>query len=300
MDRLDAMSILLAAVEAGSLSAAARRLSTPLATVSRKVSDLEAHLKTRLLHRSSRKLALTEAGTSYVAACRRILADLGEAERAASGEYSAPRGELVVTAPLAFGRLHLVPVLADFLRAYPDIDVHLELNDRVVSLLEEQIDVALRIGTLPDSSPMAARVGTIRRIVCASPAYLAARGTPRTPADLVGHDCITYRGFLAADAWTFYDRGTPVVAPIRSRLTVTSAESAYDAAIAGVGLAALLSYQLATALRAGALDVVLRDFEPAPVPVSLVYGAGRFLPLKLRAFLDFATPRLRARLADVG
>ena len=172
MDRLEAMSIVLAVVEAGSLSAAGRRLRLPLATVSRKVSDLEAHLRTKLFNRSSRKLVLTDAGSSYVAACKRILADVTEAERAASGEYAAPTGELVLTAPISLGRLHVVPMLADFFTAYPDIDVRLVLADRVVSLIEDHIDVALRIGTLPDSSLIALRVGTVRRVTCASPDYL--------------------------------------------------------------------------------------------------------------------------------
>src|ERR1700754_3739560 len=177
MDRLDAMSIFLAVVEAGSLSAAARRLNTSLATVSRKVSDLESHLRTKLFERSSPKLMLSAAGSSYVVACKRILADLVEAERTASGEYTQPTGELIVTAPLSLGRIYLIPILADFLKAYPDIDARLILTDRVMSLSEEQVDVALRLGALPDSSLMALRLGAVRRVTCASPAYLDARGT---------------------------------------------------------------------------------------------------------------------------
>jgi DNA-binding transcriptional LysR family regulator len=298
MDRLEAMSIFLAVVEAGSLSAAARRLKAPLATVSRKVSELEAHLNTKLFNRSSRKLVLTEAGSSYVAACKRILIDVTEAERAASGEYTAPTGELIVTAPVVLGRVHLIPILADFLAAYPDIDVRLLLNDRVVSLLEDQIDVALRLGTLPDSSLIALRLGTIRRVVCASPAYLSGRGTPRTPEDLAGHDCISYAGFLSPDAWTFVRDNTNVAVPIHSRLVVTSVEAACDAARAGIGITAAFSYHIEAALRAGALATVLDEFQPAPLPVSFVYTAGRFVPIKLRAFLDFAAPRLKAALLE--
>src|SRR5262245_11323207 len=188
MDRLEAMSTFLAVVEADSLSAAARRLKTPLSTVSRKISELESHLQTKLFNRSSRKLVLTGAGSSYIVACKRILADVTEAERTASGEYTEPTGELVVTAPIVLGRTHLIPILADFLKVYPAIAVNLLLNERVQSLFEEQIDVGLRIGVLPDSSMMAIRVGSIRRVVCASPTYLAARGTPRTPDDLAVHD----------------------------------------------------------------------------------------------------------------
>ena len=163
MDRLESMSILVSAVEAGSLSAASRRLGTPLATVSRKVSELEAYLGTRLLNRSSRRLTLTDAGRSYVAACKRILDDVGEAERSASGEYSAPRGDLVITAPIVFGRLHVLPVVSEFLKAYPEIDIRMVLADRVVNLFEDNVDLAVRIGELPDSSLVATRVGAILR-----------------------------------------------------------------------------------------------------------------------------------------
>ena len=184
MDRLDSMSVLLAVVDAGSLSAGARRLGIPLATVSRKVSDLEAHLRTRLLNRTSRQITLTDAGRSYAAACRRILEEIGEAERAAAGEYSAPKGDLVVTAPIVFGRLHVLPVTLDFLRAYPDIDIRLTLTDHSLNLLEDHVDVAVRIGDLPDSGLMATRLGSIRQVVCASPAYFAERGRPARPEAL--------------------------------------------------------------------------------------------------------------------
>ena len=313
MDRLEAMSILLTAVEAGSLSAAGRRLGMPLATVSRKVSDLEAHLRTRLFNRTSRRLTLTDAGRSYVEACRRILEEVTEAERAAAGEYSAPKGDLIVTAPVVFGRLHVLPVIAAFLKTYEDINVRLVLADRIVNLVEDHIDVAVRIGPLTDSGLVATRVGTIRQVVCGSPAYFAARGVPQRPADLGAHDCITSAGLMSPDFWRFpatksaasestvsksrasksSASDTPVA--IRSRLVVNSAEAAVDAAVAGLGIARVLSYQAVNAIRAGSLAVVLQDFEPAPWPVSLVYaGNGRLLPLKVRVFIDFAAPRLKA------
>jgi DNA-binding transcriptional LysR family regulator len=298
MDRLESMSILVTAVEAGSLSAAARRLGTPLATVSRKVSELEAHLKTRLLTRSSRQLSLTDAGRSYVAACKRILEDVGEAERAASGEYSAPKGDLMITAPIVFGRLHVLPVLAEFLRVYPDIDIRLVLADRVVNLLEDHVDLALRIAELPDSSLVATRVGAIRRVVCGSPAYFAERGTPKSPGELGTHACVTFEGLMPPDAWTFTKGKSDTSVAIHSRLVVNTAEAAIDAAIAGLGITRVLSYQIANAARTGALTVVLQEFEPAPSPVNLVYTGQRLLPLKLRAFLDFAAPRLKARLSE--
>lgn len=296
MDRLESMSILLAAVEAGSLSAASRQLGTPLATVSRKVAELEAHLRTRLVVRTSRRLALTEAGRAYVAACKRILDEIDEAERAASGEYSAPRGDLLITAPVVFGRLHVLPVVTAFLKAYGDIDVRLVLADRMVNLLDEHADLAVRIGALPDSNLVATRLGTIRRVTCASPAYLAAHGTPMHPDDLSGHHCITFNVLMSPDIWTFpIGRGTHAVA-VRSRLVVSTAEAAIDAAADGIGVTRVLSYQVAEAVRLGKLVLVLQDHEPPRSPVSLVTNGQGLMPQKLRAFLDYAGPRLRSRL----
>ena len=297
MDRLDAMSLFVATVEAGSLSAAARRVGVPLATVSRKLSDLEKHLKTRLLNRSTRRLTLTDAGQSYVIACRRILDEVNEAERTAAGEYSSPTGELVITAPVVFGRLHVLPVITDFLALYPQVDIRLTLSDRITQLVEEHIDLALRIGDLPDSAMVAIRVGSIRRIVCASPAYLAMHGTPTRPPELAGHNCVTFEGLAAPATWSFGAGKAETTVPVRSRLQVNTAEAAIDAAIAGLGLTRVLSYQADAAARAGALRVVLEPFEPPPWPVSLVHAGQGLLPVKLRAFLDFAAPRLKERLA---
>lgn len=297
MDRLESMSTLVAAVEAGSLSAAARRLGMPLATVSRKVSELEAHLKTQLLIRSSRRLTLTDAGQAYIAACKRILEDIGEAERVASGEYRAPKGDLIITTPIVFGRLHVLPVATAFLKAYPDIDIRIVLADRVVNLFEEHVDLAVRIGALPDSSLVATRVGSIRRVACGSPAYFAERGMPKSPSELGTHDCITFDGLTSPDTWIFAKGKADISVPIRSRLIVNTAEAAIDAAIAGTGITRVLSYQIADAMQAGALAVILQEFEPPPWPVNLVYAGGQLLPLKLRAFLDFAAPRLKAGLS---
>jgi len=295
MNRLESMSILVAVVDAGSLSAAARRLGMPLATVSRKVGELESHLKTRLLHRTTRQLSLTEAGSSYVGACRRILEDIGEAERAATGEYASPKGELVVTAPVVFGRLHVVPVVADFLAHYPEINVSLVLTDRVVHLMDEHADVAIRIGELPDSTLMATGVGAVRRVICASPAYLAAHGVPTRPHDLAGHECITFEVLASMRAWVFGSGKSELSVPVHSRLAVNTAEAAIAAAILGVGLIRVLSYQVADPVRDNALGVVLDTFESAPLPINLVHKGQAPVPLKLRAFLDFVTPRLRAR-----
>jgi len=298
VDRLESMTILVAVVDAGSLSAAARQLGMPLASVSRKVAELEAHLNTRLLHRTTRQLSLTEVGASYVAACRRILEEIGEAERSATGEYAAPKGELVVTAPMVFGRLHLLPVVAEFLAQFHQIGVNLVLTDRVAHLMEEQIDVALRIGELPDSSFMATRVGSVRRVICGSPAYLAARGVPASVEELAHHDCITFDVLSSKPAWVFKSAKGEQSVPVRSRFAVNTAEAAIDGAKLGVGLVRVLSYQVAEALRSQTLQAVLVHHEPQPLPVSLVHKGQAPLPLKLRAFLDFVAPRLRARIDD--
>jgi DNA-binding transcriptional LysR family regulator len=288
--------LVLAVAEAGSLHAAARRLNTPVATASRKISELEAHLRAKLFHRSGRRLALTDAGSTYVAASERILAEVEEAERTAAGEYTKPTGELTVTAPVGLGRLHLIPVLAEFLRAYPDINIRLVLVDPILGLLEDHVDVALRIGELPDSRLIALRVGTIRRVVCASPAYLEARGTPKTPDDLAGHDFIVYEGFLGSDVWKLVRNGAEVAITVQPRFVVNNLDAACDAARAGIGLTRAFSHFVRAAVEGGTLTTVLDEFQ-LPIPVSFVYAAGRFLPIKLRAFLDFAAPRLRARLA---
>jgi DNA-binding transcriptional LysR family regulator len=297
MDRFDAIATLIAAVDGGSLSAASRALGMPLATVSRKVSELEAHLGAQLVVRTSRKLLLTEAGRAYVSAGRRILDQIDEAERAASGEYRAPQGHLTMTAPIMFGRLHVEPVVLAFLQAYPQIDARLVLADHVVNLVDEQVDVAIRIGPLPDSAMVATRLGAVRWVTCASPAYLAERGAPDTLDALSGHDCIMFEGLYSNTVWTF-GRGKEIIAvPIRPRFAVNTADAAIAAAVAGTGITRVLSYQVAEAVAAGKLQLLLHAFEPEPLPVHLVYPTPSLLPLKLRAFLDFAAPRLKASLA---
>ena len=297
MDRIEAMSMLLAAVDAGSLSAAGRRLGVPLATISRKVSELEKHLNSRLLVRGGRRLILTEAGHNYVASCRRILDDIREAERTAAGEYRAPQGELVISVPVVFGRTHVLPVLADFLRAYPDVQVRMQQTDRIVNLLEDHVDLAVRVGTLPDSSLVATRIGYVGRVLCASPDYLARFGVPERPDDLKRHECIAFSALTPGDErWLFFKDGEDIVTDIRPRLIVNTAEAAVTAAAAGIGIARVLSYQVSAQVASGALAVVLADYEPASLPMSLVYPGQRQVPLKLRAFLDFAAPRLRERM----
>ena len=299
MDRFDAMSVLLAVVEEGSLSAASRRLRAPLATVSRKVADLERHLRTQLIVRTSRRVELTDAGRAYVAATKRILEQVEEAERAAAGEYSAPRGELHVTAPGMFGKRHLLPLAIAFLKEHPDITLRLFLADRQINLTEEHVDLALRIGHLEDSGLIATRVGAVQRVTCASPDYLAQRGTPQTPEDLRVHDGISFQGFPVAPEWRYRrDNPTFVVEP-RTRLAVNTTEAAVAAAIAGLGIIRVLTYQVADELRSGELQVVLGEFAPAAMPVSLVYPDAGLLPLKVRAFLDWTAPRLRTQLQAI-
>ena len=296
MDRIEAMSTLLAVVEAGSLSAASRKLRVPLTSVSRRISELEAHLKTQLLNRTSRRVTLTDAAHSYIQACRRILDDLDEAERVVSGEYRAPQGELTVTASLVLGRVHVMPVAAAFLKAYPDILLRLRLSDRVVSLQEEHVDLGIRVGPLPDSGIVARRIGSVRRVVCASPDYLLSRGRPETPQDVSAHDCVTFTGYTHAESWEFQIGGSPVSVPIRSRLQVDAAEAVVEAALAGAGIARLFSFHVAQAVKDGRLSLLLEQFEPPQLPANIVYLGGGLLPLKVRAFLDFAAPRLKARL----
>ncbi len=296
MDRFEAMATLITAVDGGSLSAASRQLGMPLATVSRKVSELETHLRTRLVVRTSRKLLLTEAGRSYVAAARRILEDVEEAERAASGEYRAPRGHLTITAPINFGRMHVEPVVLAFLQAYPEIDARLVLADHVVNLVDDHVDAAVRVGRLPDSAMVATRLGAVGWVMCASPDYLAARGIPETLEALARHDCVMFEGLYANTVWHF-GRSRQATVSILPRFAVNTADAAIAAAIAGTGITRVLSYQVADAVAAGKLRLILQAFEPEPLPVHLVYPAQSLLPLKLRAFLDFAAPRLKASLS---
>ena len=297
MDRLDAMSIVVAVHEAGSLSAAARRLGIPLPTASRKLSDLETHLNARLFNRSTRRVTLTDAGHAYVGACKRILEEVGEAERAVSGEFSAPKGDLIVSAPIVFGRLHVLPIITEFLQTYTEVKVRLILNDRTVDLPDNHVDLAVRIGDLRDRSLVAVRVGSTRTVVCAGPGYLAERGVPKRPHELQDHQCIVFEGLSSAEVWVFGTGGSEVLVPIHPRLMVNTAEAAIDAAIAGGGLTRVLSYQIEQAIAAGELVRVLQRFEPDAIPVSLIYTSQGRLPLKMRAFFDFAAPRLRARLA---
>ncbi len=301
MDRLESMTAFVAVARAGGFSAASRELGIPLATLSRRVAELEGALGVRLLHRSTRQVVVTDAGRAFFAACQRALDDLRDAEDAVTSEYRTPRGDLMVTGPVAFGRLHLQPVVLDFLAAYPQINLRLQLIDKVLNIADEHIDLAVRIAHLPDSSLTARTLGSTRLVVCASQAYLKAHGAPLSPEDLMQHDCIAWSTLGPRDTWWFRgDSGTDKQYPIRTRLATTLAESAIDAAVAGIGLVQTTSYQASEAVGAGRLMVVLRKFECAATPVSLVYVRDRLVPLKLRVFIDFVAPRLSERLRTIA
>lgn len=300
MDRFEAMRTLVAAVDGGSLSAASRNLNLPLPTVSRRVSDLETMLGSQLVVRTSRKLLLTEAGLAYVDSARRVLEELAEAERAASGEYRAPRGELLITAPIMFGKMHVAPIIHDFLGAYPEVTVRLALTDGVVDLVESRVDVAVRLGQLPDSTLIAKRVGEVRWVTCASPDYIARRGTLASPEELPAHECIAYEGLELWRDWTFAGpRGEQTII-IRPRYSVNTADAVIAGAAAGLGIAYIISYQVADSVRDGVLVPILREWAPPSFPVQIVHTSRAHQPLKLRAFLDFVAPRLQERLGAVA
>ncbi|MCZ8218773.1 MAG: LysR family transcriptional regulator [Acidovorax sp.] len=303
MDRFDAISAFVAVARSGGFSAAGRALGTPVANVSRKVALLEEALGVRLLVRTTRHVALTEGGQRYFEACVRVIDALRDADDEVTGEYRQPKGDLVVTAPLGFGQQHLQPVVHEFLRAYAQVNVHLQLADRVLPLVEEHVDCAVRIGNLVDSSLVARELGTIRIVVCAAPAYLDTHGAPLDLSDLSGHDCISWTGLAPHKTWALTVRQGTTSAesqvPVHVRTSTTTQESALQAAIAGLGLVQATSYQVAPHVAAGRLVSVLAAHDSDPYPVSLVYPSKRLIPLKLQAFLDFATPRLSQRLAEV-
>lgn len=296
MDRLAAINVFVAIAEAGSLSAAGRRLGLPLATVSRNLSALEDHVRARLITRTTRRLVLTEPGLQYLESCRRILAELETAELRLAGDQAEPQGELAFTAPVVFGRLHVLPVVVAFLAAHPRVSARMLLVDRIVDLVEEGLDLSVRVGPLADSSLIATRVGATRYVACASPGYLAKHGTPSNPRDLTDHDCISFNTLFLPERWRFYGQKRQVVT-VQPRLSVNTAEAAIDAAVAGVGITRVLSYQAASRLADGSLRLILEDFEPEAAPVSLLHREDRLPQAKVRSFVAFAAPLLRKALS---
>ncbi|WP_163869213.1 LysR family transcriptional regulator [Myxococcus eversor] len=301
MDRLDSLRAFIVAVDHGSLSAAARALSRSPASVTRAIASVEQRLGTTLLRRTTRSLRLTEAGERYLVVARRVLADLDDAEKSAGAAAAQPQGLLTVTAPTSFGSLHVRPLVDEYLAANPRVRARLLLLDRVVSVVEEGIDVAVRIGHLADSALMATTVGSVRRVVVASPAYLARHGRPTSAAALAEHRCVVCTAVTPNDTWTFGarregERAKQVrVTPV---LSVNLPEAAIGATKNGVGVTCVVSYQVAESVRSGALVVLLAELEPPPVPVHLVYPATSARTAKVRAFVELATPRLRATLAE--
>jgi len=296
VDRIDAMRVFIAALDEGSLAGASRALKRSPAAVSRAIAFLEAHVGTELLHRTTRSIRLSDAGARYAEACRRILAEVDEADLAASGERSAPRGVLSISAPPVAGDEILRPIIEQFLVAYPMVSVRLVLVDRTVNLVEESVDVAMRVAQLPDASVIATRVGgDVRRVVVAAPSYLAGRQPIGEPSDLAGHQIIAFTNF-GLDSWTFTPaKGSPVARSVHftPRLTVNTVRAALGAAIAGVGVTRLYSYHVADAVQAGRLQLLLTESEHPALPVHLMSPPGRASVPKVRGFLDFAAPRLR-------
>jgi DNA-binding transcriptional LysR family regulator len=289
------MSMLLAVVDNGSFSAAARKIQVPVATLTRKVSELEAQVGARLLIRTTRKLTLTDAGIGYVASARRIVEQVEEADRQAAGEFIIPKGELVVSASITFGRLHVLPVVAAFLADFPEINIRLLLSDRNVDFVDDRVDLAVRIGALPDSEMIATRIGSMRTVVCASPALLQVHGNPTGPEDLTRFPCVAFDGPAPSPGWTF----GAVELAMRPRLSVSTVDAAVKAAVAGVGITRLLYYQVVDHLRKGELKVLLAAFEPKPAPVHLLHSSHGQMPVKMRRFLDFAAPRLRRAMEEL-
>jgi DNA-binding transcriptional LysR family regulator len=295
MDRLDTVTIFVSVAEIGGFAAAARRLRRSPAAVTRAVAQLEARLGVRLLNRTTRAVSVTEAGQRFLAGAKRALAEFEEIEQATAGQQTAPRGQLQITAPIVFGRLHVLPIVGEFLGRFPAISVRMMLLDRPIDLVEEGIDVAIRIGALADSSAIATRVGEVRRVVVASPGYLKGRRVPKRPAELADLDVINFAG-LERDRWSFRGPDGEASIGLSPRLEVNTAESAIDAARAGLGVTRVLSYQAIERIRAGELKRLLTAYETEELPVHVLYPGGRYPAAKLRAFVDFAVPRLRARL----
>lgn len=300
MDRLKVMAVFVQVAERRSFAAAARRLGLSAPAVSRAIAALEDRLGARLVTRTTRSVRLTEAGQRYYEDCRRILADIEEADAAAAGAHGELRGQLLVTASVLFGRLFVLPIVMRFLDDHPGVAIRTLFVDRVVNLVEEGVDVAVRIGELPSSTLRAQQVGSVRRIVCASPEYLARHGVPATPDELRQHRIVAAGASLGSTEWRFAAGDASVAVALQPSLVTTNNGEALDAAVAGWGLTRVLSYQAAAALAAGRLRIVLAEFEPAPLPIHVVHGEGRRASAKLRAFVDRAVRELREHPALSG
>jgi DNA-binding transcriptional LysR family regulator len=286
MDRLDAMQAFVAVADLQGFAPAARKLSLSPSGVTRLIAALEDRLGARLLQRTTRKVALTDVGTRYLERVRRILADVEEAESSAEGERTRPSGRLVVSAPIGFGRLHVSPLMSQYLVRYPEVTAELRLTDRTVNLVEDGVDLAVRIGHLADSTLVARHVGEMRRIVVASGGYLTQRGEPDIPEAIATHDTIQFGAATAAPEWRFVEDGRDVRVVCTPRFTTNSADAAIQYAAQGGGLTRVLAYQAAEAIGGGRLRIVLEKFEPPALPIHAVYPTSRLLSAKVRAFID--------------
>ncbi len=289
MDRFQLMNVFVAVAEESGFAAGARRLRMSPPAVTRAVAALEQRLKVKLLNRTTRYVRTTEVGQRYLDDARRILAEADEADEAAAGVNAAPRGHLAVTAPVLFGRMFVMPVVVEYLNRYPDTAVSAVLLDRVVNLIEEGVDVGIRIGELPDSNLQATAVGSVRLVVCASKEYLRRHGVPRRPEEVLQHSIIASSAGSASISWRFGGR----VLRIEPRLTVTTNDGAIEAALRGFGITRMLSYQVSPYVLAGDLRIILEEHEPAPRPINIVHREGRHASAKVRAFVDLMAERLR-------
>jgi len=294
VDRLHLINVFTAVVDANGFAGAARKLNISPPAVTRAISELEAHLGVRLLTRTTRVVRVTDAGARYVEDCRRILADLAEADESVSGLHGAPRGRLTLTAPVLFGALYVTPIVTEYLQRYPEVTASCWFLDRVVNMMDEGVDIAVRIGELPDSSMQAIRVGKVRRVICAAPSYLERHGEPQSPDELAAHTIVSASGVTPAPEWRLVENGAARIVKLQPRMITTTNDSAVAAAVAGFGLSRLMSYQVAEHVREGRLKILLSEFETAPLPVQLVHREGRHASQKARAFLDLAIERLRA------
>lgn len=286
MDRLDAMRAFVSVADLEGFAPAARKLGLSAPAVTRLVASLEEHLGARLLQRTTRSVTLTDIGARYLERARRILGDVEEAEGSVQAERTQPSGRLVVSAPLMFGRLHVGPIMSAYLKKYPDVSAEFRLSDRMVNLVDEGVDLAVRIGHLADSSVVARTVGDMRRVVAGAPRYLRARGTPVKPSDLAGHDIVQFTSTGALSEWRFTENGRDIRIPYTSRFATNSTDAAVLYAEQGGGLISVLAYQAADAIKAKRLKIVLADYEPPPLPIHLVYPTSRLLSAKVRTFID--------------
>lgn len=295
MDNLLSILTFVRIADAGNLSAAARTMGRSLPAVSRSLVQLEEQLGVRLLHRTTRTTRLTEAGQHYLERCRRILAELDEANTSVSELGSSLAGPISMTAPILFGQKHVAPIVMDFLAEHPGVTLHLNLTDHFVSIVESGVDLAVRIGELPDSNLVARRIGAVRRVVCASPRYLAQQGIPKHPKELATHNCLQFSSLSPTPYWDFHIDGKLQPFRVRGSFSSNSAAPIINASRNGLGIIVVLSYQVQEYIENGELRVILQPFEPQPVPIQAVYSSVRFLPSRIRTLIDLLTDRLGSK-----